>query len=126
MSKKTSEAMPGISRRDFLKGTAAGALGIAAASVFGIPGGSSASVAHAAEAVYTPGTYTATAAGMGEVTVTMTFDETSITDVVLDVSNETPDIGQAAADELKQMILDAQSAEIDCRCARRRNGSSRF
>ncbi len=113
MGKKTSETMHGISRRDFLKGTAAGALGIAAASVFGIPGGSGASVAHAAEAIYTPGTYTATATGMGEVTVTMTFDETSITDVVLDVSSETPDIGQAAADELKQMILDAQSAEID-------------
>lgn len=50
---------------------------------------------------------------MGEVTVTMTFDETSITDVVFDLSNETPEIGQAAGDALRQAILDGQTYEID-------------
>lgn len=43
----------------------------------------------------------------------MTFDETKITDVVLDVSEETPDIGQKAADELKAALLNNQGSEID-------------
>lgn len=66
-----------------------------------------------APGIYTPGTYTATAQGMGTVTVKVTVDANSITDVELDVSNETADIGQAAADTLKQQVMDAQSAEID-------------
>lgn len=53
------------------------------------------------------------AQGMGEITVTMTFDETSIIDVQMDLSNETPDIGQAAEEALKESILSAQSSEID-------------
>jgi fumarate reductase flavoprotein subunit len=67
----------------------------------------------AAEGIYTPGDYTATATGMGAVTVTITVDANSITNVVLDVSNETDSIGQAAADTLKQQILDTQSDAID-------------
>ena len=43
----------------------------------------------------------------------MTFDTNKFTDVVLDVSHETPNIGQAAAKQLKQFILKAQSADID-------------
>ena len=39
---------------------------------------------------FTPGTYTATATGMSDVTVTCTFDETGITDMTVDVSGETP------------------------------------
>ena len=49
----------------------------------------------------------------GSLTVTMTFDANSITDVKVDVSKETPSIGGLHGDELAQMILDAQSAEID-------------
>ena len=45
--------------------------------------------------------------------VTMTFDETSITDVVLDVSGETAAIGQVAAEDLKTALMAAQGAEID-------------
>jgi succinate dehydrogenase/fumarate reductase flavoprotein subunit len=63
--------------------------------------------------VYTPGTYSAQADGIGTVTVTMTFDANSITDVVLDVSNETPSIGQLAEDELREALMAAQGAEID-------------
>ena len=47
------------------------------------------------------------------VIVTMTFDETSITDVVLDVSGETAAIGQVAAEDLKTALMAAQGAEID-------------
>ena len=45
---------------------------------------------HAAGGIYKSGTYSAKAAGIGDVTVTMTFDENKITNVVLDVANETP------------------------------------
>ena len=73
-----------------------------------------ATVAHAAPAgLYKPGTYSAKASGIGEVTVTMTFDAERITDVMLDVSHETPGIGQAAADALKKNLLAAQAAGID-------------
>jgi len=101
--------MNSISRRDFLKGALAGGAGAALA------GAANLSVfAAESDAIYTPGTYTATGQGInGTVSVTMTFDETSITDVVLDVSGETPSIGQAAAEDLKAALLDAQGGEID-------------
>ncbi len=99
-----------ISRRDFLKGAAAGAATIAASGVLG-------GMVHAEESasgIYTPGTYSASAQGISSaVTVTMTFDENSITDVVVDASGETETIGTAAAGDLEQQILDAQSADID-------------
>ena len=96
-----------VSRRSFLKGAAAGAFGLAAASV--LPLAASAEAA----AVYTPGTYTATATGMGEVTVTMTFDETSITEVVIDAAGETADIGGAAAPQLVEAIMAGQTPLVD-------------
>ena len=99
--------MKSISRRSFLKGAAASAVSVAAAGLLG-----GASLAEGG-AIYTPGTYSAKAQGIGDVIVTMTFDETSIIDVVLDVSNETPDIGQAAAETLKAMLMDGQTSEID-------------
>lgn len=98
-----------LSRRDFLKGTAAGALGMAAA---GILGGNSIALAEES-GTYTPGTYSATAQGIGTVTVTMTFDAESITDVVVDVSEETPNIGGLYGDDLAAMILEAQGSDID-------------
>lgn len=95
-----------INRRDFLKGTAFSALGLAAASM-GIP-------ALAEEkGLYTPGTYSATATGMGDVTVTMTFDANSITNVVVDTSKETTGFGLEKGGEFAERILKAQSAEID-------------
>ena len=99
--------MKAISRREFLKGALAGSATIAATSALGL------NVLAEEEAIYTPGTYSAQATGMGTVTVTMTFDEKSITDVILDVSEETPDIGQAAAEELRNALLSAQGPDID-------------
>ena len=97
-----------ISRRDFIRG-AAGAMGMAAVTTL-----TGLSVkAEQEKGTYIPGTYSATANGMGTVTVTMTFDAESITDVVLDVSGETPDIGQKAADTLIEQILSTQGADID-------------
>ena len=101
--------MSELSRRDFLKGSLAGAASLAMAGVgLGALNGRA-----AADGIYTPGTYSATATGMGTVTVTATFDENSIVDVVLDVAEETPAIGQMAAEELKAQVLAAQGAEID-------------
>ena len=99
----------GLSRRGFLRGAALSAMGIAAVGL------GNTAVANADESTgsYTPGTYTATAQGIGTVTVTMTFDEESITAVEVDVSEETPTVGGLYGDELAQMILEAQSADID-------------
>ena len=105
-----------ISRRNFLRSAALGGAGFAALSALtGCSGAASSSVAasSAAAGLYTPGTYTASAKGIGSVKVTMTFDANSITDVQLDLSEETASIGQAAGDTLKQAILDAQGSEID-------------
>lgn len=91
-----------FSRRAFLRTSIAGGASIAASAVGATPTG-----------IYKPGTYSAKAAGIGDVVVTMTFDANKITDIVLDVSHETPGIGQAAAETLKQSLLASQSAEID-------------
>ena len=91
-----------LSRRTFLRTTLASGATLAAATVQAAPAG-----------IYKPGTYSAKAAGIGDVVVTMTFDANKITAVVLDVSHETPSIGQAAAETLKKSLMAAQSAEID-------------
>ena len=66
-----------------------------------------------ADGPYTPGTYTATADGMGVVTATVTVDESKILEVVLDVSNETETVGALQGDALTEQVMAAQSAEID-------------
>lgn len=107
--------MKKISRKGFLKVAAAAAMsGVTASALAACNAGSSSSTAAATgEAIYTPGTYTGTATGIGEVKVTMTFSETAITDVVIDASNETESIGGVAAPTLKDALMAAQSTEID-------------
>lgn len=101
--------MKHISRRDFLKGSVAGAAALGLASL-----GLGKTTAFAEAAKYTPGTYSASAKGIGsDVVVTMTFDEQSITDVVIDVSGETPDLGGKIGEQMAKAILDAQSADVD-------------
>ena len=107
--------MKKISRKGFLKVAAAAAMsGVTASALAACNAGSSSSTAASpGEAIYTPGTYTGTAAGIGEVKVTMTFSETAITDVVIDASNETESIGGVVAPTLKDALMAAQSTEID-------------
>ena len=94
-----------ISRRGFLRTGFAGGAAVAAAAASGS--------ALAAD-LYRPGTYSAKAPGIGgDVIVTMTFGKNKITDVVIDAGKETPGIGQAAAPQLKKLILAKQSAKID-------------
>jgi len=108
--------MEKISRKGFLKVAAAAAMsGVTAGALAACNSASSSGTAASAsgDAVYTPGTYTGTATGIGEVKVTMTFSETAITDVVIDASNETESIGGVAAPTLQDAIMAAQNAEID-------------
>lgn len=102
MSKKN------ISRRDFLKGAAAGALG---AAVAGMTGGS-VLASESGSASYTPGTYSATVKGYSSyVTVEMTFSENAVTACTIDAAGETEGIGQTAAAEYAAAILESQSVD---------------
>ncbi len=114
--------MKEISRREFLKGALAGGASLAVAGVLGACGASSdasaategSATTEAAGGIYTPGTYSSSAQGHdSEVTVTMTFDENSITDVVIDASGETDSIGVPAAERLEAQIMEKQSSQID-------------
>ncbi|MCD7884324.1 MAG: flavocytochrome c [Lachnospiraceae bacterium] len=68
----------------------------------------------AEEAVFSnPGTYTATETGInGDVTLTVTFSDSEITDIQVE-SSETPTIGQAAMESLTETVLANQSLAID-------------
>lgn len=112
--------MKKISRKDFLRSAIAGATGLTVAGLLGgcssdTAAPSSASTASSAAAgTYTAGTYSATSKGISsDVTVTMTFDAESITDVKIDVSGETSGFGADIGDEMAEKLLTAQSAEID-------------
>ena len=120
-----------ISRRNFLKTAAAGAVSAAAASVLTGCGetassvsasssaaGSTASSAasSAAEAVFSfkPGTYTATAYGnLSDVTVECTFTDTALTDVKIVSQNETAALFSQVEQELIPAIIDNQAGGVD-------------
>ena len=106
--------MEKISRKGFLKVAAAAAMsGVTAGALAACNSAASSSTAASSDAIYTAGTYTGTATGIGEVKVTMTFSETAITEVVIDASNETESIGGVAAPTLQEAIMAAQGTEID-------------
>ena len=112
-----------ISRKGFLKiaaaaamsGVTAGALSACnAASGSASTAASGSAAASGATGTYIPGTYEGTAEGISStVKVTMTFSDSAVTDVVVDTSGETASFGAAAADELREQLLAAGSAEID-------------
>ena len=112
-----------ISRKGFLKiaaaaamsGVTAGALAACnAASGSTSTAASGSAAASGATGTYIPGTYEGTAEGISStVKVTMTFSDSAVTNVVVDTSGETASYGAAAADQLKEQLLAAGSAEID-------------
>ena len=105
-----------ISRKGFLKIAAAAAMsGVTAGALAACNAASSSTAASSGAAgSYTPGTYTGTAEGISStVKVTMTFSDSAVTDVVVDTSGETASYGAAAAEELKNQLLNAGSDEID-------------
>lgn len=62
---------------------------------------------------FKPGTYTAESKGMDTVTVTVTFDETKITDIQVSAPGETVGIGDKAVAQIPKLILENQSANVD-------------
>ena len=103
-----------ISRKGFLKIAAAAAMSGVTAGALAACNSASSSTASGAAGQYIPGTYEGTAEGISStVKVTMTFSDSAVTDVVVDTSGETASIGAAAADELREQLLAAGSAEID-------------
>ena len=63
---------------------------------------------------YTAGTYTATAQGMnGEVTVSVTFDNSSIKKITIDKHQETVGISDAAIKQIPEQIIKMQSLAVD-------------
>ena len=106
-----------ISRKGFIKIAAAAAMsGVTAGALAACnaASGSASASASGAAGTYIPGTYEGTAEGISStVKVTMTFSDSAVTDVVVDTSGETASFGAAAADELREQLLAAGSAEID-------------
>ena len=101
-----------ISRRNFLR---TATLGAAAAGL--LAGcGNSAVAGSTAAGTYTAGTYSATATGINTTTpchCDHDLNADTITDVQIDVANETKGYGADIADEMVKKILDAQSSEVD-------------
>ena len=123
-TQEREKSMNKISRKGFLKiaaaaamsGVTAGALAAcnASSSSAAVSGNTAASGAASNAGTYIPGTYEGTAEGISStVKVTMTFSENAVTDVVVDTSGETASYGAAAADELREQLIAAGSAEID-------------
>ena len=111
---KESIHMNKISRKGFLKIAAAAAMSGVTAGALAACNSASSSTASGAAGQYIPGTYEGTAEGISStVKVTMTFSDSAVTDVVVDTSGETASFGAAAADELREQLLSAGSAEID-------------
>lgn len=104
-----------ISRKGFIKIAAAAAMsGVTAGALAACNTASSSASTSGAAGQYIPGTYEGTAEGISStVKVTMTFSDSAVTDVVVDTSGETASFGAAAADELREQLLAAGSAEID-------------
>lgn len=101
--------MKNYSRRDFLRAT--GSMAVSAMAL-GLTGAFA--EGESSESIYTPGTYTAQAAGHGgDVVVTVTFDENHIVAVEIDAACETAEIGGKAAEKLVEQIMNAQSSAID-------------
>ena len=122
--KKKERHMSKISRKGFLKIAAAAAMSGVTASALTACNAASSSVAASsstaasstagAAGTYIPGTYVGTAEGISStVKVTMTFSDSAVTDVVVDTSGETASYGAAAADELREQLMAAGTAEID-------------
>ena len=104
-----------ISRKGFIKIAAAAAMsGVTAGALAACNSASGSASTSNAAGQYIPGTYEGTAEGISStVKVTMTFSDSAVTDVVVDTSGETASFGAAAADELREQLLAAGSAEID-------------
>ena len=94
-----------INRRTFVKGAAITA-GIATL-------GSAATALAEAAATYVPGTYTATEEGVGTVTVTLTVNESGITEASVDISGETPFHGALLTEAFQSQLSGSPDGAIE-------------
>lgn len=62
---------------------------------------------------FVPGSYSAEAEGMHKVKVDVTVDKSKIIDLNLHLEGESKNFSQAATEELRKQILNAQSVDID-------------
>ncbi len=98
--------MSNISRRQFLKGLAAGTATMAAAGLSGVTA--------FADSTYNPGTYTATAYGnISNVTVQCTFSETALESVEILDQAETPVLFSQVQEKMIPAIIENQAGGID-------------
>lgn len=108
-----------ISRRDFLKTAAVGAVGVGALLSGCASGNKTTSPTAGSAAKYVPGTYTSSQTGYNgagndpTVVVTVTFSETEITDVKIVGDGQSPELGGIAIERAQDQILAAQSPNID-------------
>ena len=103
--------MEKISRKGFLKVAAAAAMsGVTAGALAACNSASSSDTAASAsgDAVYTPGTYTGTATGIGEVKVTMTFSEDAITDCKITSSGNDDLMKDDLRSSMAAAVVDSQ------------------
>lgn len=102
----------------FCAGLVAGAMLLSLAACGGNDNSASTDTAAAGSSVSAsvfsaPGTYTAAAAGInGDVKLTVTVSADAITNIAVE-SSETPTIGAAAMDQLKQSVLENQTIAVD-------------
>ena len=98
-----------ISRRSFLKGMAASAVGVAGASVLGIP-----AFAEDSGFKFKPGKYQATAYGnISNVVVECEFDETSLLSVEILENGETPMLFAQVKDQMIPAMIENQAGGVD-------------
>lgn len=73
-----------------------------------------ATTAAAGDSLYIPGTYTAVGQGMGgDVTVSVTFSEDQILEIVVGDNNETDGIKETPIERIPAMIIEHQSLAVD-------------
>ena len=98
-----------ISRKGFLKMAAAAAMsGVTAGALAACNSAASSSTAASGDAIYTAGTYTGTATGIGEVKVTMTFSEDAITDCKITSSGNDDLMKDDLRSSMAAAVVDSQ------------------
>ncbi len=106
--------MKEISRRDFLKGSAAAGLTLAATGLLGAGTFAESTTEGEAAGTFKAGTYQATAYGnISNITVECTFSDTALTDVQILEQGETPVLFSQVQDNLIPAIIENQAGGID-------------
>ena len=105
--------MKKISRKGFLKVAAAAAMSGVTAGALTACNSASSTAASSGAAVYTPGTYTAKATGMGEVSVTITLTDGVITGCEIVGDSETEGIGSVIVENAPEEIVSGNKGAID-------------